>query len=171
MLEDYFQLLDLQKKYNIDKAELKSKYLSMQIKFHPDRATSEEERRIFLEQSIKLNEAEKVLKDDYLRAEYMLKLAGSKFDDKTLRDAISANELEEIMEMHEMVDDSEDLDELKQMEQIKLQEKDKMVQELEGYFNENNLAKALDLTVRLKYLTNLVKNIKLKVKNADSRDL
>ena len=46
-----------------------------------------------------------------------------------------------------------------------------MVQELEGYFNENNLAKALDLTVRLKYLTNLVKNIKLKVKNADSRDL
>ena len=143
----------------------------MQIKFHPDRATSEEERRIFLEQSMKLNEAEKILKDDYFRAEYMLKLAGSKFDDKTLRDAISANELEEIMEMHEMVDDAEDLDELKQIEQIKLQEKDKMVQELEGYFNENNLAKALDLTVRLKYLTNLVKNIKLKVKNADSRDL
>lgn len=171
MLEDYFQLLDLQKKYNIDKAELKSKYLAMQIKFHPDRATSKEERRIFLEQSMKLNEAEKVLKDDYFRAEYMLKLAGSKFDDKTLRDAISANELEEIMEMHEMVDDAEDLDELKQMEQIKLQEKDKMVQELEGYFNENNLTKALDLTVRLKYLTNLVKNIKLKVKNADSRDL
>ena len=75
------------------------------------------------------------------------------------------------MEMHEMVDDAEDLEVLKQMEQIKLQEKDKMVQELEDCFNENNLAKALDLTVRLKYLTNLVKNIKLKVKNADSRDL
>ena len=171
MLEDYFQLLDLQKKYNIDKAQLKSKYLAMQIKFHPDRANGEEQRRIFLEQSMKLNEAEKVLKDDYLRAEYMLKLAGAKFDDKTLRDAISSKELEEIMEMHETIDDAEDLDELKQMEQIKLQEKNKMVQELEGYFNENNLAKALDLTVRLKYLTNLVKNIKLKVKNADSRDL
>ena len=39
------------------------------------------------------------------------------------------------------------------------------------HMDENNLAKALDLTVRLKYLTNLVKNIKLKVKNADSRDL
>ena len=121
MLEDYFQLLDLQKKYNIDKAHLKSKYLSMQIKFHPDQATSEEERRIFLEQSMKLNEAEKILKDDYLRAEYMLKLAGAKFDDKTLRDAISSKELEEIMEMHETIDDAEDLGELKQMEQIKLQ--------------------------------------------------
>ena len=171
MLEDYFQLLDLQKKYYFDKAQLKSKYLSMQIKFHPDRAASEKERRIFLGQSMKLNEAEKVLKDDYLRAEYMLKLAGSKFDDKTLRDAISAEELAKIMEMHEMVDDAEDLEELRQMEQIKLQEKNKMAQELGGYFNENNLAKALDITVRLKYLTNLVKNIKLKIKNADSRDL
>lgn len=171
MLEDYFQLLDLQKKYNIDKAQLKSKYLAMQIKFHPDRSTSEEERRVFLEQSMKLNEAEKVLKDDYLRAEYMLKLAGSKFDDSTLQNAISAQELEEIMEMHETIDDTEDLGELEKMELLKLQEKDGIVRELGVCFDKNNIAKALDLTVRLKYLTNLVKNIKLKVKNADSRDL
>ncbi len=171
MLEDYFQLLDLQKKYNFDKAQLKSKYLAMQIKFHPDRAIDEEQRRIFLEQSMKINEAEKILKDDYLRAEYMLKLAGSKFDDSTLRDAISAEELEEIMEMHEMIDDTEDLGELEKMEQLKLHEKNEMVQELGVYFDTNNIAKALDLTVRLKYLTNLVRNIKLKVKNANSRDL
>ena len=68
MLEDYFQLLDLQKKYNFDKAQLKSKYLAMQIKFHPDRALNEHQRQEFLVLSIKLNNAETTLKDDYLRA-------------------------------------------------------------------------------------------------------
>ena len=54
---------------------------------------------------------------------------------------------------------------------LKLQEKDTMVRELGIYFDKNNIAKALDLTVRLKYLTNLVRNIELKVKHANSRDL
>lgn len=171
MLEDYFQLLDLQRKYDIDKVQLKSKYLAMQIKFHPDRASGEQQRREFLEQSMKLNDAEKVLKDDYLRAEYMLKLVGAELDDRTLQGAISTEELEEIMEMHEVIDGTDDLDELQKIEHLKSQEKKKMVRELGTYFGTNNIAKALDLTVRLKYLTNLVKNIKLKIKHASSRDL
>lgn len=171
MLEDYFQLLDLKKKYDINKAELKSKYLASQIKFHPDRAIDEEQRRVFLEQSIKLNEAEKTLKDDYLRAEYMLKLGGVEFNDQVLRDAISADELNEIMETHEMIDETDDLVELQRMESLKLREKKEIVDELGVFFDKNNMAKALDLTVRLKYLTNLVRNIKLKIKYANSRNI
>ena len=39
---------------------------------------------------------------------------------------------------------------------------------ISSFFSENNIKQALDLTVRLKYLTNLVNNIKLKIKNADN---
>lgn len=171
MLEHYFQLLDLPEKYAVDKKELKNKYLAMQIKFHPDKAIDEKQRREFLEKSMKLNEAEKILKDDYLRAEYMLKLAGAELNDHTLRGAISTDELEEIMEIHEAIESTEDLHTLQKIKSLKLQEKDEMVKELGNSFDTNNIAKALDLTVRLKYLTNLVRNIELKVKHADSRNL
>ena len=171
MLESYFQLLGLPKKYTLDQSLLKSKYLEMQVKFHPDRATDENQRHIFLEQSMMLNEAWKVLKDDYLRAEYMLKSSGVEFNDHVLRSVLSQSELEKIIEMHEIMDDTDDLDELHKIERPKSQEKAEMVHELGIYFDENNITKALDLTVRLKYLTNLVGNIKLKIKHANSRDL
>ena len=171
MIERYFQLLDLQEEYTLDKKQLRKKYLEMQIKFHPDKAIGEKQKREFLEKSMKLNEAEKILKDDYLRAEYMLKLAGAELNDYTLRDAISTDELEEIMEINEMVEATEDLHKLQKIMKLKLQEKEEMVGKLGSFFDENNIAKALDLTVRLKYLTNLVRNIELKIKYANSRDL
>jgi len=171
MLENYFELLGLKAQYSINQAKLKSQYLAMQVKFHPDRAANEQERRSFLEKSMRLNEAEKTLKNDYLRAEYMLKLSGVEFNDRVLKDVLTVDELEEIMEANELVDSSEDLEYLQKMVQNKSQEKDKMVLELSSYFEVNNLAKALDLTVRLKYLTNLVKNIKSKIKYANSRNL
>lgn len=171
MLEHYFQLLDLPEKYVVDKTQLKNKYLEMQIKFHPDKAVDEKQRREFLEKSMKLNEAQKILKDDYLRAEYMIKLAGAELNDYTLRKTISTDELEEIMEIHEVIEATEDLHTLQKIMTQKLQEKDTMVRELGIYFDENNIAKALDLTVRLKYLTNLVRNIELKVKHANNRNL
>ena len=45
---------------------------------------------------------------------------------------------------------------------------EKLVHDIGIAFSENNIKQALDLTVRLKYLTNLVNNIKLKIKNADN---
>ena len=45
-----------------------------------------------------------------------------------------------------------------------------MVQALIECFEDNNITKALDITLRLKYLTNLVKNIDLKIKHANNRD-
>jgi molecular chaperone HscB len=170
MQKNYFDLLGLEIVYNIDKLKLKKQYLATQMKFHPDRAVNEQERRIFLETSMRLNEAEKILKDDFLRAEYMLKLNAVEFDDRILKDALSMDELEEIIEIHEIIDEIEDVELLKGLEKDKIQEKEIMVQKLGSYFDKNNFAKAIDITIRLKYLTNLVKNIKLKIKHANSRD-
>ncbi len=170
MIDNYFELLGLKQQYVVDQTYVKSQYLTMQMKFHPDRAKNEQERHLFLEKSIKLNEAEKILKDDYLRAEYMLKLANVEFNDRVLKDTLSQDELEEIMDMNELIDVNEDLIDLKNIEMQKLQDKNKIVKELGASFEKNDIVKALDLTVRLKYLTNLVKNIKLKIKHANSRN-
>jgi hypothetical protein len=55
-------------------------------------------------------------------------------------------------------------------EQQKLAMKAELIREITNHFNKNNFTKALDISVRLKYLTNLVGNIKLKIKHANNRD-
>ena len=119
---------------------------------------------------MQLNEAYKILKDDYARAEYLLRLMGQNFTEESLKSKLSSIELSEIMEMYEALDEIKDMSDLLQMEAQKLQEKSNIVKELTGCFAEKKIAKALDLTVRLKYLTNLVGNIKLKIKHANHLD-
>ena len=165
MTENYFKLLGLGMDYDLDREELKSKYLQMQMQFHPDRAKDEEEKRVFLEYSMKINEAEKVLKDDYLRAEYMLKLSGVSFDNILIKNVVSKDYLEEVMTVYDMIDVADGKG-LKSIIENSLISQQKIIYELEDYFKQNNLTKALDLTLRLKYLANLIKNIKSKINPA-----
>lgn len=167
---NYFELLDVEQKYDIDQALLQKQYLSKQAVYHPDRASDETTRTEYLNISMQLNEAYKILKDDYMRAEYLLKISGQEFDERALRNALSTSELEEIMGLYETLDAIDQLPELQALKKVKIAEQTRMVQELAEHFEANNLAKALDLTVRLKYLTNLVKNIKFKIRHANNRD-
>ncbi len=167
---NHFQLLELERKYDLDLALLKARYLSRQAVCHPDKATNASMEKGYLERSMLLNEAYKILKDDYLRAEYMLKLLGQDFSEGALSQKLTVHELEEIMDMHEALDETDDVAELVSMKSAKTQEKKLMILELAEYFAEEKTTKALDLTIRLKYLTNLVGNIKLKIKHANHLD-
>ena len=167
---NYFKLLGLEQKYSIDQLLLHRQYLDKQSLYHPDRSTNVSEKRSYLEKSMLLNEAYKTLKDDYLRAEYLLKLLGKNFDNDSLNLVLGKSDLEEILEINEIVDDMNQLQDLEKIENEKLDEKSKLIQELDKNFEDNNIPKALDLTLRLKYLTKLLGNIKLKIKHAAHTD-
>lgn len=168
MTINHFELLGLEFSYKLKLPELKRKYLAAQALSHPDRANSEQEKRQLLERSMQLNEAEKILKDDYLRAEYMLKLSGVEFNDQNLKKALSPEQLEEFVEINELLEDLDDIEQIHALKLEKEREVEAITQDLENCFDNNNMAKALDLTLRLKYLTNLVKNIKRKAKYGNS---
>ena len=165
---NYFELLDIEQKYDIDFALLKKQYLGKQALYHPDRASSDSLRTKNLDISMQLNEAYKILKDDYMRAEYLLKILGQKFDDRVMRDALTTIELEDIMTSHETLNAMEELSDLQLLKSNKMLEKATMIRVLTECFYKKNITKALDITVRLKYLTNLVKNIDFKIKHADN---
>ena len=167
---NYFELLNVEQKYNVDLNLLQKQYLSKQALYHPDRAKDQTTRTKYLNISMQLNEAYKVLKDDYMRAEYLLKISGQEFNEQVLRNALSTSELEKIMQLYEMLDTMDQLPRLQALKKEKMAEQARMIKELTRHFEANNLAKALDLTVHLKYLTNLVRNIKFKIKHANSRD-
>lgn len=165
---NYFELFELEQKYEIDLAFLQKQYLQKQALHHPDRSSSSDERVKNLEISMQLNEGYKILKDDFLRAEHLLKNLGQKFDDQELKSKLSPAELEEIMESYEQLESLESLEELKSFKAIKLKEKEKITTELAGAFHNNHTAKAVEIALSLKYLTNLVGNIDAKIKNANN---
>src|SRR5690349_19634854 len=102
---NYFQLLGIGQQYNIDQSELKKQYFIMQSKYHPDKINESQT----LELSANINQAYKILQDDYLRAEYLLKLNGYVLNDETLKNALSTMELEKIWADFEIVEEEENL--------------------------------------------------------------
>ena len=167
---NYFQLLELEQRYDIEQALLHSNYLTKQMEYHPDQVTDSVSKVKNIEISMLLNEAYKVLSDDYKRAEYLLKLNGFEFSEKQLSLKLSPHELEEILEEYETIEQMHEMTDLIAKEKVKLVIKAELIKEITSHFSKNNFTKALDLTVRLKYLTNLVGNIKLKIKHANNRN-
>lgn len=75
---DYFALFNLPPVFDLDMAQLKSRYLERAREVHPDRfvQAGAREQRQALEHSANLNEAYETLKDPTQRARYLLQRMG-----------------------------------------------------------------------------------------------
>lgn len=77
---DYFTLLGLPRRYDLDPAELHRRYIALNREAHPDfhQAQSPEVQELSMKLASALNEAYRTLKDPSRRAEYLLELLGGK---------------------------------------------------------------------------------------------
>lgn len=75
---DYFTFFGLPRKLNIDAAALEREFYALSRKLHPDANAGHDsrEQEWSLEQSSRLNDAYRILKDPIRRTEYLLKLEG-----------------------------------------------------------------------------------------------
>lgn len=165
---NYFEIFAVEPSYGIDKNHLKKKYLQLQAKFHPDRATSNAEKIKFLDESTRINAGYKILMDDYLRAEYLLEVNNKKITDDNSKNILSPEDLEVIWMHNEQLDEAQSKEDLFSLEKKHLQDQATLINDLLSSFDNKNISKALELTVKLKYLTNLVKNIRLKIRDANN---
>jgi molecular chaperone HscB len=76
--QDYFALFGLPARYRFDPAQLDAAYRKLQTEVHPDRFASagDDERRLALQSSSRVNEAYRVLRSPVERAHYLLLLRG-----------------------------------------------------------------------------------------------
>ena len=76
--QDYFALFGLPARYRFDPAELDAAYRKLQTEVHPDRfaAAGDDERRLALQSSSRVNEAYRALRNPLERAHYLLLLRG-----------------------------------------------------------------------------------------------
>jgi molecular chaperone HscB len=144
-MDNYFELLNLPQKFEIDKKQLFTNYIQLQQLFHPDKLVnkSSAEKILGAKSSANLNNAYQILGDDKKRAEHLLLLNNIIInnDDSNVKPDISM--LAEIMELSE--DPNKDKIAVLKHECIEI-------------FKTNypdNLQKAAQAIIKLQYLTKL----------------
>ena len=159
---NYFQLLNIKEGYDVDFDQLHQQYLSLQIIHHPDNITADNKKNN-LSISIDLNNAYKILKDEVLRAEYLLSLYNIDINADNLRTRLSTIELQNIWQELEKVEEISDYKILELEYQHQQRIKAEILLNLTKAFADKQWFLAVNLTIRLKYLVNLINNIKLKI--------
>ncbi len=88
---NFFELFELPVSYDVELNQVQKKYMDLQKQVHPDKFAnaSDQEKRLSMQQTSWLNEAQATLKDPVLRAIYLLKLNGTdiNLENETTMDA------------------------------------------------------------------------------------
>jgi len=88
---NFFELFELPVSYEVDLNQVQKKYMDLQKQVHPDKFAnaSDAEKRLSMQQTSWINEAQTTLKDPVLRASYLLKLKGTdiNLENETTMDA------------------------------------------------------------------------------------
>jgi molecular chaperone HscB len=159
---DYFTFFGLPRKLNVDIPQLERGFYELSRKLHPDlyAGAQEQEQKWSLEQSSRLNDAYRTLKDPIKRTEYLLRLEGVELEEQSktatekarasgavkkqvvppdlLEEVFELNlQLEELRMQKKMGEDDPALIEELGKEKLKLEEKHQaLFDELKGLWDE-----------------------------------
>ena len=148
MYDNYFELLNLERKFDIDKNKLHVNYIRLQQVLHPDKQINKTNAQKFLamEYASQLNKAYQILNDDKKRAEYLLSLddiiINQEENNNVHPDPIMLNEILEISEEPEQYD-------------ISLMKQECWNSFINHYSN-NNLKAAAQEIIKLQYLNKII---------------
>ncbi len=151
-MKNHFEIFNINPSLDLNMDFIEEKYLELQLKSHPDLMInkSPEEQQKAANDSSNINNAYEILKDPLKRAIYFLEI-NNIFIDSIKPDNMLLMEIMEIKEEFEMADK-------KKREVIKKDLKNKidlLYQEITALTNKNNIAKAGEKIVLLKYLSKL----------------
>ena len=104
---DYFQLLGVERRYQQDENELRTKYLALNRHSHPDFHTGDSEavRELSMQISSALNNAYRTLQEPVGRAEYLVELLGGR--SSAQEKSVPEGFLDEVLALREEVESAE----------------------------------------------------------------
>jgi len=123
---DYFTFFALPRKLNLDSALLEREFYELSRKLHPDLCAraDKREQEWCLEQSSRLNDAYRTLKDPIKRTEYLLRLEGVELEEQSKTATEKARATGEIKKQVVPPDLLEEVFELNmQLEELRMQKK------------------------------------------------
>jgi molecular chaperone HscB len=99
--QDYFRFFGIEKKLNLDPADLQQRFYTLSRKLHPDlyQLKAAQERDLSLQATAILNDGYRVLRDPVRRAEYILRENGFEIGEQRSKD-VPPELLEEVFELN-----------------------------------------------------------------------
>jgi len=163
MANNYFEIFQLKPEINIDLAKLEEQYLLLQSQFHPDKFVNApiSAQNKAISNSMVINQAYKILKNDLKRAAYWLKITGDiDLENEQNKFKLSPVILMEIMEL------SEEFNEVDADERLNLAKKIKQeiaanLALIAGFINQKQFEKAAQNLAKAKYLQNIIESVPL----------
>ena len=158
--QSYFELFGLPQQFDIDAGQLAEAFRALQAEYHPDRFVNsdDQERRLALQITGFINEANETLKSSRLRARYLLTLHGVDFDDEvdTTHDGLFLMHQMEIREALEAVESAEDpLARIDDIGQEIRGEADALKDDFVEKLEEGKLACAKEAVLKMKFFERL----------------
>lgn len=158
---DYFVLLDMEHRFDINQAALEKNYFALQQQLHPDRFVNrlEQERTEALQQSMTVNDAYRTLKDPFKRGEYLLSLQGMRVKEGQGSVKPSQETLMAMMELRERLEETADLTSI--VTEVEEERKSLLIT-LAALFTTKHYEAAAQEVIRLRYLDKALEEVKLK---------
>jgi molecular chaperone HscB len=165
MTADMFSLLGLPATFDLDSGDLEKRYFTAQRIFHPDRLVgkSPAERTAAINTSMRLNEAYETLKSPLKRARALLVLKGASLESAKPSQAL----LMASMEQREALAEAHDAGTVEQLAQENETSKEDTLASLQKAFMASDLQGAVELTLRLGYLTKFADEIRISRKKLE----
>lgn len=155
---DHFARLDLPRRFDLDFAVLEKAYFALQRQFHPDRfaARPAREKALSLRHATAINEAYQVLKDPLSRAEHLLSVAGRPVQADGAQTVNDPALLMEAMEQREALAEADSVAAVDEIITEGRAAGTKLQEQISAAFAANDLAKAGQLALRLRYRQKLI---------------
>lgn len=160
--QSYFALFQLPMAFDIDSEALQRCFQILQKQVHPDRfaAASDQEKRVAMQYSARVNEAYQTLSDPVKRAQYLLQCAGHPLDlEGTV--AIDSDFMMQQMHWREQLDDfGNNSTNLQQLQQELTEYNDKLYQAFSQFHSAENYQSAEGVLAKMQFLKKIMQELK-----------
>ena len=164
LTSNFFELFGLPVSFDVDLNQVQHHYMELQKRVHPDKFAnaSDQEKRLSMQQTSWINEAQATLKDPVLRATYLLKLKGVdiNLDNETTMDA---GFLMQQLEMRERLENiSSEPDPLDALDALAKQTRINMDEVTQGFadsYEADQLDEAREWVRKLQFMQKAIKEI------------
>ncbi|XP_071526352.1 co-chaperone protein HscB homolog isoform X1 [Panulirus ornatus] len=156
---NYFELLGIEKAFNLDTKSLTRTFRKLQSRFHPDKFSlrTEKEQQYALEHSSAVNKAYRCILHPVERALYLLELAGQPLHEGQLD--MDPAFLMEIMEVNEELAEANDKDTVKAIGQRNQEILNGLLREADAAFSANDIETARNVVAKIKYYNNIYEKV------------
>lgn len=160
--QNFFDLLQVNRSYNVDLKAMTQNFRSLQSVIHPDKFSnkSSEEQVRSADWSSLLNKAYATLSHPVKRGEYLLRLEGVTIPEQN--ESVNPEFLMEMMERNEEVAELKSRDEIDSSLEAIQNDLQQLYDDLGATLEKRDFNKALDVLVRIRYIGNLEQKLKEK---------